>query len=59
MNIYWIVDPIEEKITVFNLVEGLYEETIFQGNKAITSPMLSQLNLTSQLTVKNVLQGES
>ncbi len=55
---YWIVDPIEEKITVFNLVEGLYEETIFQVNEAIASPMLSQLNLTSQLKAGKILYGD-
>ncbi len=56
---YWIVDPIEEKITVLNLVEGLYEETVFEKNEAIASPILSQLSLKSQLTVAKVLQGES
>lgn len=55
---YWIIDPIEEQITVLSLVDGLYEETIFKGNNAITSPILSELNVTSQLTVTKVLQGE-
>ncbi len=53
---YWVVDPIEEKITIFNLVEGLYEETIFKQNEAIASAILSELNLTSQLTPGTVLQ---
>ncbi|EAZ90258.1 Uma2 family endonuclease [Crocosphaera chwakensis] len=53
---YWIVDPIEQQITVLSLVEGLYEETIFKGNDAIASSILSTLNVTSQLTVTKVLQ---
>ncbi len=52
---YWIVDPIEQKITIFNLVEGLYEERIFKEKEAIASPILSELNLTSQLKVAKVL----
>lgn len=52
---YWIVDPIEQKITIFNLVEGLYEERIFKEDQAIASQLLSELNLTSQLTVGKVL----
>ena len=52
---YWIVDPIEQKITLFNLVEGLYEERIFKEDQAIASQLLSELNLTSQLTVGKVL----
>ncbi|CCQ53188.1 Uma2 family endonuclease [Crocosphaera watsonii] len=52
---YWIVDPIEQKITIFNLVEGLYEERIFKEDQAIASQLLSELNLTSQLTIGKVL----
>ena len=52
---YWIVDPIEQKITIFNLVEGLYEERIFKEDQAIASQLLSELNLTSQLPVGKVL----
>jgi Uma2 family endonuclease len=26
---YWIIDPVEEKVTVLSLVEGLYEETLY------------------------------
>jgi Uma2 family endonuclease len=50
---YWIVDPIEQRITVLNLVEGLYEEAIFEGNKVIASDLL----LESQLTAAQVLQN--
>ncbi|MDJ0659347.1 MAG: Uma2 family endonuclease [Crocosphaera sp.] len=53
---YWIIDPIEQQITVLSLVEGLYEEAIFKGDNVIASPILSALNATSQLTVTKVLQ---
>lgn len=45
---YWIVDPIEERVTVLEWVEGLYEERVFQGNERIVSPMLPDLHLTSE-----------
>ncbi len=54
---YWIVDPMEQQITVFKLVEGLYEEAIFQGDEALASPILSELNPESQVTVGQVLKG--
>ncbi|GBF82204.1 Uma2 family endonuclease [Aphanothece sacrum] len=53
---YWIVDPIEQRITVLSLVEGLYEEAIVEGDGAITSLMLSELTQRSPLTAAQVLQ---
>lgn len=29
---YWIIDPIQQQITVFILVTGLYEQAIFTGD---------------------------
>jgi Uma2 family endonuclease len=44
---YWrIVDPEREGITLLNLVDGLYEETVCQGSQAIVSGTFPQLNLT-------------
>ncbi|MBE9211745.1 Uma2 family endonuclease [Plectonema cf. radiosum LEGE 06105] len=43
---YWIVDPIESKVTVLLLEEGLYEDTEFIGNQTIVSRTFSQLDLT-------------
>ncbi len=54
---YWIVDPIQEKITVLTLVEGLYEEAEFTGDAIIASPFLSALNQESSLTVAQVFQA--
>jgi len=45
---YWIVDPIEERVTVLEWVEGLYEERVFQGNERIVSLLLPDLDLTCE-----------
>ena len=50
---YWIVDPLEQKITVCSLVEGLYEAVEFTSN----DPIVSQLFPALQLTVNQVLQS--
>ncbi|NET52605.1 MAG: MFS transporter, partial [Merismopedia sp. SIO2A8] len=42
---YWIVDPMQQKVTVLKWVEGLYEEQVFQGNERIISPILPDLKL--------------
>ncbi len=44
---YWIVDPMQQKLTVLEWVEGLYEEQVYAGEKAIASPVLGALNLTT------------
>lgn len=43
---YWIVDPLEAKVTLLLWEEGLYEETSFVGDQAIASPTFPDLNLT-------------
>ena len=53
---YWIVDPIQQKVTVLTLVAGLYEEAVFVGDAAIVSPLLSELGQESELTAAQVLQ---
>jgi Uma2 family endonuclease len=50
---YWIVDPIEHKVTVLEWVEGFYEEQVFTGSDSIVSTVLGDL----ELTVDRVLQG--
>ncbi|MGA7954006.1 MAG: Uma2 family endonuclease [Gloeobacterales cyanobacterium] len=44
---YWIVDPIAQKVTVLEWVDGLYEEQVYQGNQSILSPSFPGLNLTA------------
>ncbi len=50
---YWIVDPIEQKVTVLEWVEGLYEDRVFVGDNAIESSVLENLDLR----VDRVLTG--
>ena len=45
---YWIVDPILNKVTILELVEGLYEEQVYIGEQSIKSPLLGSLALTAQ-----------
>jgi Uma2 family endonuclease len=50
---YWIVDPIEQRVTVLEWVEGLYEEQVLTGDSLIVSTVLGNLDLT----VDRVLQA--
>ncbi|MGJ3251638.1 MAG: Uma2 family endonuclease [Elainellaceae cyanobacterium] len=44
---YWIVDPIQAKVTVLQWVEGLYEESTYRGEEDTISPIFPQLKLTA------------
>lgn len=44
---YWIVDPIENKVTVLLLVGGGYQETVFTETQQIISQTFSELVLTA------------
>jgi Uma2 family endonuclease len=44
---YWIVDPISQKVTVLEWVEGLYEEQVYIGGDSIASPLFDNLDLTA------------
>lgn len=50
---YWIVDPMQQRVTILEWVEGLYEERVYTGDGAIASPLLGVLELTAQ----RLLQG--
>jgi Uma2 family endonuclease len=50
---YWIVDPMQQRVTVLEWVEGLYEECVYAGDERIVSPLLGSL----ELTVAQVLRG--
>ncbi|BAZ54282.1 hypothetical protein NIES4103_69670 (plasmid) [Nostoc sp. NIES-4103] len=43
---YWIVDPIESKITILLLSEGLYEEKEFSKSEQIVSATFPEIVLT-------------
>jgi Uma2 family endonuclease len=42
---YWIVDPLENKIMVCLLIEGLYEATEFGGDQVVVSQRFPELKL--------------
>jgi Uma2 family endonuclease len=44
---YWIIDPIADKVIVFEWVEGFYEEQVYVGDQAVISPLLEGLKLTA------------
>ena len=43
---YWVVDPIDSKITVFSLIDGFYEAAEFMGSDSIVSQTFLELTLT-------------
>lgn len=45
---YWIVDPLEDKITVLLLVEGFYDPNEFIGIEQIVSQTFPELALTTE-----------
>jgi Uma2 family endonuclease len=50
---YWIVDPIAQKVTILEWIEGLYEEKVYIAN----SKMESSLFENSDLTVDRLLEA--
>ena len=50
---YWIVDPIAQKVTVLEWVEGFYEEQVYENDSVIVSTVFTDLKLTAA----QVLQG--
>jgi Uma2 family endonuclease len=45
---YWIIDPMQQRVTVLEWVEGLYEEKVYEENSPIASPLLGKLELTTE-----------
>lgn len=48
VNEYWIIDPLDDKVTVCLLAGSVYNQTVFTGNQQIISLCFPQLNLTAQ-----------
>jgi Uma2 family endonuclease len=44
---YWIVDPHKARVSVLTLIDGLYEEAVFESEAPITSEILPALKLTA------------
>jgi Uma2 family endonuclease len=49
---YWIVDPEKSRFTVLTLVDGFYEEAVFQGNDPIVSITFPVLNLSADQALR-------
>ena len=45
---YWIIDPERDRVMVLALVDGLYEEAIYQGDERLVSQTFSTLELTAK-----------
>jgi Uma2 family endonuclease len=50
---YWIVDPLAQKVTILEWIEGLYEEKVYMGDSKIESSIFENL----ELTVDRLLQA--
>jgi Uma2 family endonuclease len=48
---YWIVDPLESKVSVMLWDDGLYEEFVFTGTQVIASKTFSELKLTVEMVL--------
>ncbi len=49
---YWIVDPLEAKVSVLEWLEGFYEERIYVDNQLIVSSIFPALELTASLVLQ-------
>jgi Uma2 family endonuclease len=49
---YWIIDPQKEQVMVLTLVDGLYEEELFQEDETIISVTFPLLKLTAKQILK-------
>lgn len=45
---YWIVDPLEAKVLILNLIDGAYESQVFSGAETIISIVFPEINLTAE-----------
>jgi Uma2 family endonuclease len=44
---YWIVDPIQLRVTICTLRDGAYDDQVFQGNDLLVSVTFTGLDLTA------------
>ncbi|MEH1828532.1 MAG: Uma2 family endonuclease [Nostoc sp.] len=56
---YWIVDPLQAKVSVLLLEDGFYEETVFTANQEIVSRTFPELRIAVEqiFTAGNLNQG--
>lgn len=44
---YWVVDPLQNKVTIFKLDEGIYEGQEFTADETLNSSVFADLKLTA------------
>jgi Uma2 family endonuclease len=44
---YWIVDPLTQQVTICQLQDGRYNDTVFTGDQILVSQIFPILNLTA------------
>jgi len=49
---YWIVDPNKARVTILTLIDGLYEEAVFEGQNEIVSSILPSFKLSAEQILK-------
>ena len=49
---YWVIDPLESKVTIFTLIEELYEGAEFAGTQQIVSSTFPELRLTAEQIIQ-------
>ncbi|UIE38760.1 Uma2 family endonuclease [Leptodesmis sichuanensis] len=49
---YWIVDPIQNIVTICVLEQGRYQDTVYQGSELIISPTFPNMTLTAEQILK-------
>lgn len=54
---YWIIDPMQQQVTILEWVEGFYETAAYRDDESIISPLFNRLGIKSfTLTAKQILQ---
>ncbi|WP_228022011.1 Uma2 family endonuclease [Vasconcelosia minhoensis] len=48
---YWIVDPLQQQVTVCQLLAGRYDDTVFSGTMRVCSQIFPALNLTADQVI--------
>jgi Uma2 family endonuclease len=49
---YWIVDPERAQVVVLSLVDGWYEQAIYQAEQRLLSPLFPTLELTAKQVIQ-------
>ena len=53
------IDPIKGRVTVCTLVEGAYDDQVFQGESVMVSPTFPSIDLTADQILSAKRSGDS